>query len=389
MQPTNTPPQSFEFKGQGGEYFKIWIVNVLLTIVTLGIYSAWAKVRTERYFYGNTFFDGSNFEYHATGWQIFKGRIIAAIVIVVLAIMQQVSTELSLIASLLISLSAPWMIWSSFRFRARVSSYRGVHFAFTGPFRTIMWNVLVLPFLPFLLLIGCTIGLYFVNQPTASIIFAGIAGLSLFLIIPFIKARMAEYHANGMNYGQGKFAAKLNVAIFYKAYLMILIVPVVFILLAFVIIPMLGISSLESLMNSGYQDIVLALGSTLVIALMAFILIGFFLYGFWAKAYLQERINNHIFNELTLDNAVSFSSTLKTKELLGLFVTNWLIVACTFGLGYPITKIRLAKYHAQSTAGTVNQDLDHYVSQQKQGLSAVGDELGQALDVQGDLGFNL
>jgi len=57
----------FEFHGKTGEYFKIWIVNLFLTIVTLYVYSAWAKVRTKRYFYGNTTVDGSSFEYHATG----------------------------------------------------------------------------------------------------------------------------------------------------------------------------------------------------------------------------------------------------------------------------------------------------------------------------------
>jgi uncharacterized membrane protein YjgN (DUF898 family) len=36
-----------------GEYFGIWIVNLLLSLVTLGIYTAWAKVRRLRYFYGN------------------------------------------------------------------------------------------------------------------------------------------------------------------------------------------------------------------------------------------------------------------------------------------------------------------------------------------------
>jgi Zn-dependent protease with chaperone function len=55
----------FEFRGRAGEYFGIWIVNVLLSIITLGIYSAWAKVRRLRYFYGNTWLDGHNFEYHA------------------------------------------------------------------------------------------------------------------------------------------------------------------------------------------------------------------------------------------------------------------------------------------------------------------------------------
>jgi len=44
-------PLGFEFRGDGMEYFKIWIVNILLTILTLGIYSAWATVRNNRYFY--------------------------------------------------------------------------------------------------------------------------------------------------------------------------------------------------------------------------------------------------------------------------------------------------------------------------------------------------
>ena len=59
-----------DFRGKTGEYFKIWIVNILLTVITFYIYSAWAKVRTKRYFYGNTFVDNSSFEYHARPLQL-------------------------------------------------------------------------------------------------------------------------------------------------------------------------------------------------------------------------------------------------------------------------------------------------------------------------------
>lgn len=48
------PPEQLQFTGKGSEYFGIWIVNLLLTILTLGIYSAWAKVRRLQYFYRNT-----------------------------------------------------------------------------------------------------------------------------------------------------------------------------------------------------------------------------------------------------------------------------------------------------------------------------------------------
>ena len=62
---------------QRREYFRIWIVNLLLSLVTLGIYSAWAKVRRLRYFYGHTSVDGGTFGYHASPIAILKGRLIA------------------------------------------------------------------------------------------------------------------------------------------------------------------------------------------------------------------------------------------------------------------------------------------------------------------------
>ena len=71
-----------EFTGKSGEYFKIWIVNVLFSILTLGIYSAWAKVRTNQYFHGHTSIGGHRFRYLAKPLQILKGRLIAVAVFI-------------------------------------------------------------------------------------------------------------------------------------------------------------------------------------------------------------------------------------------------------------------------------------------------------------------
>ena len=76
----------FEFHGRGGEYFGIWIVNLLLTIITLGIYSPWAKVRTKRYFYGKTLLNNTNFAYLADPMAILKGWLIAVAVLIVYSI---------------------------------------------------------------------------------------------------------------------------------------------------------------------------------------------------------------------------------------------------------------------------------------------------------------
>jgi hypothetical protein len=48
----------FVFTGTTDEYFRIWIVNMCLSLVTLGIYSAWAKVRLTQYIRAHTTLDG-------------------------------------------------------------------------------------------------------------------------------------------------------------------------------------------------------------------------------------------------------------------------------------------------------------------------------------------
>src|SRR6187549_2650949 len=74
--PTPKPLVRISFEADGAEYFRIWITNVALTVVTLGIYSAWAKVRRQQYFYRTTRLDGSSFDYHGQPLAILKGRLV-------------------------------------------------------------------------------------------------------------------------------------------------------------------------------------------------------------------------------------------------------------------------------------------------------------------------
>jgi hypothetical protein len=68
---------NIEFSGSAGEYFRIWVVNLCLTLVTLGLFSAWAKVRKKRYFYSCTKLDNTPFQYLGRPIPILKGRLIA------------------------------------------------------------------------------------------------------------------------------------------------------------------------------------------------------------------------------------------------------------------------------------------------------------------------
>jgi hypothetical protein len=61
------------FHGSGGELFGVYIVNLCLTLVTLGLYRFWARVQVLRYLWSQTAFAGDHFAYYGTGKELWKG----------------------------------------------------------------------------------------------------------------------------------------------------------------------------------------------------------------------------------------------------------------------------------------------------------------------------
>src|SRR5712664_2440583 len=99
-----------ELSATAWEYFRIWIVNLALTIVTLGIYSAWATVRKRRYFYGRTRIDGEGFEYRANPLAILKGRLIAFVLFAAFSIVSRYAPLYVWIFYLVLLIAGPWLI---------------------------------------------------------------------------------------------------------------------------------------------------------------------------------------------------------------------------------------------------------------------------------------
>jgi hypothetical protein len=131
---SGTREAKFNFVGDGSEYFRIWIVNMFLSIVTLGIYSAWAKVRREQYFHRNLMLDGSGFDYHGKPMAILKGRIVAVLLLGGLSAAQHFSPLAYGVAILCLLPVVPWLAVKAFRFRAHNTSYRGLRFSFHGTY---------------------------------------------------------------------------------------------------------------------------------------------------------------------------------------------------------------------------------------------------------------
>lgn len=393
----NTQILPFQFTGNGIEYFKIWIVNILLSIVTLGIYSAWATVRTKRYFYGNTIFDQASFEYHATPIQILKGRIIALILVVLYVVLTQLSPTLALGALGIILVLTPWAVWSGLRFNAHMSSYRNVRFGFTGQLKRAYWIMLLLPAIP--ILIGVLIGgalfgfnsLEFLAEDTAIFLGSGLmimAVLVFYMIMPYIQKLYTEYYINHSHYGQGQFNALLETKTYYKIYLKLLLIGIALYIVigllvtaaAFPIMLMLGS------LGSSEPSIGMIIIMTILGGLFYFFLIAV---GLWFTAYLKVRLRNYSYSLTQLDTVLRLHSNASSTSLWGIYVLNLFLLMITLGLAYPWNKVRLARYEAQTLAAEVAGSLDHYVSQRQAEQSSLGDQIGDVFDLPVSSGLGL
>ncbi len=79
MEPTTA---KLRYYGTGGSLFGLLFVNFLLTLITLGIYSAWAKNKVRQFHWSHTEMDGDRFAYHGTGGELFRGYLAAALVMI-------------------------------------------------------------------------------------------------------------------------------------------------------------------------------------------------------------------------------------------------------------------------------------------------------------------
>ncbi|MDQ3277609.1 MAG: YjgN family protein [Bacteroidota bacterium] len=149
------------FHGRGSEYFKILLVNTLLTVVTLGLYYPWAKEHKLKYLYSKNTFEETPFVFSGTGKEMFKGFIKAfGILILLYAAFLYLYLNGSVVTALLLlygSLIAiiPVALHGAYRYRMAKTTWKGIRFGYTGD-----RGQLVGLFVKGLLLTLVTFGLY-------------------------------------------------------------------------------------------------------------------------------------------------------------------------------------------------------------------------------------
>lgn len=387
----------FQFHGKGFEYFKIWIVNIILSVLTLGIYSAWATVRNHRYFYGNTQLDGSSFEYHAQPMQILKGRIIAVAILLVFTLLSNLLPAAAVVLAVLLFLAMPFLIWSGYRFMTNMSSYRNIRFGFNMPLKK-AYTILSTPYLFIAAVVGAILLLSSgEGQSGAAGVIIMLLMLSIYLSIPFFQAFIQRNLYSHVTYGTSQLDSKISVAEYYKIYLKLigwsLLIVIGAAIIGSIISSVIGsvdLSSLSLLVSDdpGMQQMGMMMLMGSLGALMIAIPVVLFAFVLFQQAYAITKFRNHNFNTAVLED-VKLKSELKVSTLWFVLLTNTVLIILTATLYYPWAKVRLTRLLADATSVDAEIGLGNFVAGQQNNLSAVGDELAEAFDAPLDLGVGI
>jgi uncharacterized membrane protein YjgN (DUF898 family) len=309
----------FEFNGSGSEYFRIWIVNIMLTLVTLGVYSAWAKVRKKQYFYGNTRLGGAGFEYLAEPMQILKGRALVGGVLLAYWGLSIVLPYVEALFALVFIFLFPALIVRSLAFNAHNSAWRNIRFGFAAGYQDALKVYILWPLL---------------------------AALTLGILSPYVFYRQKKFLAENSSFGQSRFSFHAT----WKDYYRIMMTASLLALLAVAVVG-------------------LAAFTFTPLALLA---LPIYLY-VWA--YFSVHTGNLFYNSSRLSRH-RLHAGMELKGYLVLVLTNTLATAATLGIFHPWAKVRTLRYKAQHLSLLSTGDLNALVAGQAKAISAVGDATG-------------
>jgi uncharacterized membrane protein YjgN (DUF898 family) len=346
--PGGSPPQGMPigFHGTGGGLFKIMLINWILTILTLGIYSFWGKTKVRRYLCEQSSFVGDRFYYHGTGGELFKGALIFGAIfglfnLGIYSVGQVWGLQAQGIAQamvpFLILLLLPVIMVGAFRYRLSRTAWRGIRFSFRGKRKSALW--LYIKGYIFTIL---TLGLYW----------------------PYFTANMQKFWRSEAYFGSQSFKYDGEGKDILKAFLLMILLYVVCMSVPLAL-PLLFPGIDKELAGIAF--------AVLWIPLLA----GFLYYTVYLDRYhwSKTRFAGGIFN---------YDATAWQWFLLNF--TNLLIIVFTLGFGIPLATVRSRKFLADHLAVVGNMQLSQVV-QEAQKSSALGEGAADGFDMDIDIGI--
>lgn len=301
------------FTGSGWELFKIHIRNCIFTLLTLGVYSFWAKVRIRKYLWENTVLLGESMEYTGTGGELFKSFLIVML-------LGGLGMAVFYACSLLVPLAAPFILPAVLVPVGHFASYQALRYRLTRTrWRGIRGNM-----------DGGALG-----YAAAGTGYSLLALLTLFVCVPLETARLTAKRLNAAFFGNRRVrfsgGARPLLAAWLKSYILL------------------------ALLGAGLAFVFYGLGRDGVperveedLALMA---LGFFVlaFGILAMAGLftilyKAAIVRWLFSNLAFGDMRFDAKNYRAWGLLKLMLGNGLLLLLTLGIAYPWTEIRTLRF---------------------------------------------
>ncbi|RAS20871.1 YjgN family protein [Paraburkholderia bryophila] len=320
------------YDGKIGELYGIFIKNLLLQIITLGIYRFWATTNTRRYIWSRMQFQGERFEYTGTGGELFKGFLLAIAIMIgavvgagVLSAILRAVTGSALLAALplialyiLIAVVAAGAYFSAQRYRLSRTQWCGIRGGMTGS---------ALVYGGYVLLYGL------------------LCIVTLWQLLPWVSMRLAERRINASSFGSQPFHFQGRAGALYGAFVGTFLGVVAL----FAVLGMIFFKSFMLLMPFGHAP--LRAGDPGAAAAFGSVFLFYVLFIVGALliqcAYLAL-VTRHVMGNTTLGSQLRFGSSMTGKRLLGLVLGNLAIVVFTLGLGLPIVLHRVMRVVADT-----------------------------------------
>jgi uncharacterized membrane protein YjgN (DUF898 family) len=373
VEPIRPHRLSIEFTGSGSEYFRIWIVNLLLILVTLGLYYPWAKVRRLRYFRGSTLVGGEPLDFHGDPKKMLKGYLLVAVLFGLYSAAGNFSPMAGFIAFLIVAAIWPALLKSSMQFQMANTSWRGMRFRFIGSVPG-AYRALLPFFLSSVVILGALMA---TGGSTQSPIWFGMLSLVVILVVvagsPWLLWNLKRYQHNHYALATLQTSFRATLGSIYKLCFKSLGILVLASVLAGGAVALL----IFGMKTQGSNLAALSPAVALIpLALMMLLLV-------LLKPYFTARLQNEVWTR-TGNSSLRFRSALKVRSLTVLTLKNWLLMLLTLGLYWPFAAVATARLRLQSVRVETKNDPQELVNHMQ---VFEGDAAG---DAAGDfLGFDI
>lgn len=334
--------QQLRFTGTGSEYFRIWVINTLLTLLTLGLYSPWAKRRKLRWFARHTFLDGEAFDFHGDPRRILVGRVLALGLVVGYTHAFQWSLWAGWGMLAVLYLFGPALFAGAQRFRLGNTSWRGVRFGFHAGASVVYASCLPLVVAWTVTSVGVAAGM----APWL----VGLATLAVVMGFPIAHGWLKRFQHQHAVYGTLPFRFDFSVRGFYGLYLALVgLVAAVSIgsgVASFAVLGMLGASGVG--VDPRLISALVAVGSAVLMLVLA-----------WPT--YMARLQRLVWSNTRLAGGIEFRYELQAGTLAKVLATHGLLVPLTLGLYWPFVAVRLARLRIEALTVLADEPLGEMV----------------------------